>query len=76
MNNKAIAGLGVFVALLTAWLVITLISTPTVSIEKQTSMVPGNATSSSSGEAVTEKNVTSSVKIVDPRVQTSVTIKQ
>ena len=81
MNNNAIAGLGVFVALLTAWLVISLLSTPSVTIEKQpatsTSMVtPSYAPSETGLKGVKTQDVKTSVNILDNNVKTSVMIKQ
>jgi len=84
MNSKSLALLGVFVALLSGWLVISLLAQPNVSLESKemSAAKPGYVEPTKKGDAYgSVKNgesglVQTSVTIPTENIQTSVKIKK
>ena len=78
MNTKVLSTLGVIVALLTAWLVITMLNTPKVSVQGPTEEVTLMYPSSKSGSVKrpsTRSNVMTSASVAEHDVKTVVKVK-
>ena len=82
MNTKALAGLGVVVALLAAWLLISMLNQPKVSVEKSIGSKPAASVSVPKQPVFVEttkegedKEVKTQVKVGNDNVKTEVKVK-